>query len=121
MTTATSWRRRGDVMEACNCVTTCPCNFSGDPTQLPCEAILGFRIQEGNHGGTRLDGSTTLHKGEEIIHGAFFGQSSFANYALASERNVVKVRQDIPLEILGPLGCGIQTGAQRPCGTTLGL
>jgi len=56
MTTAESWRMRGDIMEACNCVTTCPCNFGSDPTQLPCEAILGFRIQEGNHGGTRLDG-----------------------------------------------------------------
>jgi len=33
-----------------------PCNFGSDPTQLPCHAILGFRIQEGNYGGTRLDG-----------------------------------------------------------------
>jgi aryl-alcohol dehydrogenase len=64
-----------------------------------------------NFGGARLDGSTTLRKNGEIIHGAFFNQSSFATYALASERNVVKVRPDAPLEILGPLGCGIQTGA----------
>jgi hypothetical protein len=64
-----------------------------------------------NFGGKRLDGSTTLHKETEPIHGVFFGQSSFATYALASERNVVKVRPEAPLEILGPLGCGIQTGA----------
>ncbi len=31
--------------------------------------------------------------------------------ALANERNVVKVSSDVPLERLGPLGCGIQTGA----------
>jgi aryl-alcohol dehydrogenase len=38
-------------------------------------------------------------------------QSSFGTLALASEKNVVKVPKDAPLEILGPLGCGIQTGA----------
>lgn len=64
-----------------------------------------------NFGGTRPDGSTTMRKGREIIHGSFFGQSSFATYALANERNVVKVREDVPLELLGPLGCGIQTGS----------
>jgi aryl-alcohol dehydrogenase len=37
----------------------------------------------------------------------YFGQSSFAHFALAGERNTVQVRNDVPLEILGPLGCGI--------------
>lgn len=64
-----------------------------------------------NFGGSRLDGSTPLRQHDEVIHGAFFNQSSFATYALASERNVVNVRADAPLEILGPLGCGLQTGA----------
>ncbi len=41
----------------------------------------------------------------------YFGQSSFAHLALAGERNTVKVRNDVPLKTLGPLGCGIQTGA----------
>ena len=41
----------------------------------------------------------------------YFGQSSFAQLALASERNAVKVRRDVPLKVLGPLGCSIQTGA----------
>ncbi len=56
MTTATSWRMRGEVMEACSCATTCPCNFGSDPTQIPCEVIIGWRIQEGQYGDTRLDG-----------------------------------------------------------------
>src|SRR5205807_238364 len=30
---------------------------------------------------------------------------------LPAERNVVKVPRDVPLELLGPLGCGLQTGA----------
>ena len=55
MSTASSWRMRGSVMEACSCEVTCPCNFGGDPTELPCNAILGLSIQEGNYGSTRLD------------------------------------------------------------------
>jgi aryl-alcohol dehydrogenase len=64
-----------------------------------------------NFHGARPDGTGTLRKGDQEIHGSFFCQSSFADYALANERSVVKVRDDIPLEILGPMGCGIMTGA----------
>ncbi len=65
-----------------------------------------------NFGGGRLDGSaaTTDAQGA-TVHDHFFGQSSFAEYALASERNVVRLPKDVPLELMGPLGCGIQTGA----------
>jgi aryl-alcohol dehydrogenase len=64
-----------------------------------------------NFHGARPDGTITLHKGDQPIHGSFFCQSSFADFALANERNVVKVREDVPLEILGPMGCGVMTGA----------
>ena len=64
-----------------------------------------------NFHGARPDGTSTLHKGDQVIHGSFFCQSSFADFALANERNVVKVRDDVPLEILGPMGCGVMTGA----------
>jgi len=60
MATQTSWRMRGDVMEACSCATTCPCNFGSDPTPLPCEVVIGWRIQEGNYGNTRLDGLSVV-------------------------------------------------------------
>ena len=63
-------------------------------------------------GGTREDGSTAMRDSRSApVHDHFFGQSSFGTYALANERTVVKVPKDIPLERLGPLGCGIQTGA----------
>lgn len=65
----------------------------------------------GTFGGVRADGTTTLSQNGEKIHGNFFGQSSLATYALTYENNVVKVRKDAPLEMLGPLGCGVQTGA----------
>jgi aryl-alcohol dehydrogenase len=61
--------------------------------------------------GFRPDGSTTLRRDDEVVHGSFFSQSSFATYALAHERNVVRVSTRAPLERLGPLGCGVQTGA----------
>jgi aryl-alcohol dehydrogenase len=64
-----------------------------------------------NFHGARPDDTTTLRKGDQVIHGSFFYQSSFADFSLANERNVVKVREDVPLEILGPLGCGVMTGA----------
>jgi aryl-alcohol dehydrogenase len=63
-------------------------------------------------GGARLDKSTATRDGKgNKVHDHFFGQSSFGTVALANERNVVKVPKDAPLERLGPLGCGIQTGA----------
>jgi aryl-alcohol dehydrogenase len=45
------------------------------------------------------------------VKGHFFGQSSFATHCLATTRNIVKVEKSLPLEVLAPLGCGIQTGA----------
>lgn len=64
-----------------------------------------------NFGGSRADGTSPLSKGGEMIHGSFFGQSSFAGFAICKARNAVKVRPDAPLKLLGPLGCGVQTGA----------
>jgi len=64
-----------------------------------------------NFGGRRADGSTTMKKDGKTVHGSFFGQSTHASHALVNERCVVKVPTDIPLELLSPLGCGVQTGA----------
>lgn len=61
--------------------------------------------------GVRPDGSSGLSQDGQVIHANIFGQSSFATYALCHERNAVKVSQEAPLEILGPLGCGVMTGA----------
>ncbi|BES69079.1 NAD(P)-dependent alcohol dehydrogenase [Marinobacter nanhaiticus D15-8W] len=61
-----------------------------------------------NFSCARLDGSNALSDG---VNGHFFGQSSFATYALASTRNAIRVDRDLPLDVLAPLGCGLQTGA----------
>jgi aryl-alcohol dehydrogenase len=65
-----------------------------------------------NFGGSRADGSTSIKsRTGEALHDHFFGQSTFGTLAIAHQRNCVKVRDDVPLELIGPLGCGIQTGA----------
>lgn len=70
-----------------------------------CEHILSA-----NFGGEMSDHTHRLHKQDEDISN-FFGQSSFATYAVANVRNVVKVDNDVDLQLLAPLGCGVQTGA----------
>lgn len=69
-----------------------------------------LRFNELNFGGRMEDGTYRLHHGETPL-GTFFGQSSFGTHLVAHERNVVKVDKDVDLALLGPLGCGIQTGA----------
>lgn len=64
-----------------------------------------------NFTALRPDGSSALSRGAEAVAAHFFSQSSFATHSVAHESNVVKVRADAPLELLGPLGCGVQTGA----------
>jgi aryl-alcohol dehydrogenase len=64
-----------------------------------------------NMTGRRPDGTTALRSGKGEVAGHFFSQSSLATYSVAHQDSVVKVRDDAPLEILGPLGCGVQTGA----------
>ena len=66
-------------------------------------------LWELNFGFQRMDGSNALQRSG--VRGHFFGQSSFATNSLVTERNLVKVSKDLPLEVLAPLGCGMQTGA----------
>lgn len=76
----------------------------GKPTY--CENFPGL-----NFGGSRLDGSHSHHDHNHDVFDNFFSQSSFATYAIANKRNAIRVSEKAPLELLGPLGCGIQTGA----------
>ncbi|HVX67796.1 MAG TPA: NAD(P)-dependent alcohol dehydrogenase [Bryobacteraceae bacterium] len=67
------------------------------------------RFWDLNFGFARFDGSNALNASG--VSGHFFGQSSFATHALATARNMVKVSKKLPLHLLAPLGCGLQTGA----------
>ncbi|MBN8751798.1 MULTISPECIES: NAD(P)-dependent alcohol dehydrogenase [Variovorax] len=61
--------------------------------------------------GQREDGTTALSQSGVPVRNNFFGQSSFASHSVCREFNAVKVETKTPLAMLGPLGCGIQTGA----------
>jgi aryl-alcohol dehydrogenase len=95
--------RRGDhvVLSYQSCGRCGQCR-RGHPTD--CE-----RFYEANFGFARLDGSNALYRSG--VRGHFFGQSSFATHALTTERNLVTVSKRLNLELLSPLGCGLQTGA----------
>lgn len=80
----------------------CPSCRANRPTYCDFAMPLCF-------GGQRLDGSTSLDGG--AVHSHFFGQSSFASHCLVPQRTAVKMDKDLPLEKLGPLGCGVVTGA----------
>ncbi len=95
--------QRGDhaVLSYQSCGQCPPCR-NGYPTECQHYYELNFGFQ-------RLDGSNALQRSG--VRGHFFGQSSFATHVLATERNLVKVSAELPLEVLAPLGCGLQTGA----------
>ncbi|KAJ0423364.1 chaperonin 10-like protein [Aspergillus carlsbadensis] len=50
----------------------------------------------------------------DTLRGGFFGQSSFANLAIAKESSVVNVsphiQNEYELKLFAPMGCGFQTG-----------
>ena len=70
-----------------------------------CEQFFALNV-----GGAMGDNTHRMHHNDRPIS-HFFGQSSFAQYSIVAENNLVKVEKDIDVSLLGPLGCGIQTGA----------
>jgi aryl-alcohol dehydrogenase len=79
--------------------------ISGRPAH--CETFIQRNLR-----GIGLDQRTIITD----AHGAsvaarWFGQSSFATHAIVAARNVITVDEQLPIELLGPLGCSVQTGA----------
>ncbi|KIW99739.1 uncharacterized protein Z518_11152 [Rhinocladiella mackenziei CBS 650.93] len=82
------------------------CHTCQQRRPFACEQMLSR-----NFGCARPDGSCPMLWLGKETHGCFFGQSSFANPALVQEASCIPVDKSLPLELLAPLGCGIQTGA----------
>jgi alcohol dehydrogenase len=77
--------------------------------------------------GTLLSGAHRIHRDGARIHHQV-GVSSFAEYATASRRSLIKVDSDIPLEYAALFGCAVLTGvgavvncAQVRAGATVGI
>lgn len=89
-----------------------------------------FKHFQSNFMGKRLADGSTTHKfsdGSELP-ACYFRQSAFATYAICTDRNVIKLPDDIDFKIAAPLGCGIQTGAgavlntfQCPAGSKIAI
>lgn len=71
----------------------------------------GDALVSGRRFKGELKGTSAYSRNGKEIHGHFFGQSSFATHSVVSADAVVKVPGDVPLELLGPLACGLATGA----------
>lgn len=69
-------------------------------------------FDERNYGRTRTDGEAFVTDADgAAIGGRFFGQSSFATYALVTARNAVPVPAATPTAALSGMGCGFLTWA----------
>jgi aryl-alcohol dehydrogenase len=84
---------------------TCAACSEGHPAY--CRAFWGRNMV----GRSRSGESRALDMSGTPVGAHWFGQSSFATHALVASHNVVPVPDDVPLEFLGPLGCGVLTGA----------
>jgi aryl-alcohol dehydrogenase len=71
----------------------------------------GDALVSGRRFKGELRGETAYSRNGMPINGHFFGQSSFATYSIASADALVKVPEGMPLELFGPLACGLATGA----------
>lgn len=70
---------------------------------------------ERNLTGCRVDGTSPIHNHDhetsaDPVNGRFCGQSSFATHSVTSTRSAIAINKAYPLELMGPLGCGLTTG-----------
>ena len=108
------------VLTFASCGSCSQC-LSGHPVYCDVSAAM-------NLSGTRADGSTAWSRDGQPVHGHFVGQSSFGTHVVVHHSAVVPVDASLPLELLAPLGCGVQTGAgtvfnalRPPYGSTLAV
>jgi len=62
--------------------------------------------------GTTVEESSSMIKMDEKKVATLFGQSSLSTYCVVKAKSLIKVPYDeLDISILGPLACGVQTGA----------
>ena len=55
-----SWHLTATVAESCSCTVSCPCNFGGEPSRMPCEGNRMIAIEAGHYEGVDLAGVQLL-------------------------------------------------------------
>jgi aryl-alcohol dehydrogenase len=88
------------ILSLMSCGTCRRCIRDG----IYCERSMELNILAGGIGGV------VTYAGSDVRR-HFFGQSSFATYAIASVRNAVPVLDGLSPAETAPLGCGVMTGA----------
>lgn len=51
-----NWHFTATVAESCSCVVSCPCNFGGEPSHMPCEGNRIISIESGHYEDVDLAG-----------------------------------------------------------------
>lgn len=125
----TTWRIRGENLSACNCDWGCPCQFNAKPTHGDCEALVGFRIHEGNFGDVDLSGVLfsaaakwpgALHEGngtiQLVIDDKTSAEQRSAILAMASGKNggsFFEIMAAVCSNVLEPIYAPIMFEADR--------
>jgi hypothetical protein len=58
------WEIKAREFANCNCAYGCPCQFNALPTHGYCQAVVGYEIDEGHFGDTRLEGLCAVYVGK---------------------------------------------------------
>ncbi|PWY75757.1 alcohol dehydrogenase [Aspergillus eucalypticola CBS 122712] len=108
--------RVGDpVLLSFSACQTCQCCRRGHPAHCHNFDPINFESTQANRVFWDADADLSTVSTEPNIFGQFFGQSSFASWTLVQEESVVNVSGLVEgregLQLLAPLGCGVQTGA----------
>jgi hypothetical protein len=57
---APNWSLTATVAESCSCTVSCPCNFGGEPSRMPCEGNRIISIEQGHYQDVDLAGVQVL-------------------------------------------------------------
>src|SRR5262249_30635626 len=93
-----NWTIKASAFANCNCAYGCPCQFNALPTHGNCETIICFDIEEGYHGGTRLDGlrAVAVFAWPRAIH-----EGNGEAQLIVDERATPKQREALPRILTG--------------------
>ncbi|PYI02685.1 GroES-like protein, partial [Aspergillus sclerotiicarbonarius CBS 121057] len=94
---------------------TCECCRRGHPAHCHTFDPINFESTSENYVFREEKEEGSAQSTDPDIFGQFFGQSRFASWTIVQEEAVVNVSGLVEgreeLQLLAPLGCGIQTGA----------
>jgi hypothetical protein len=90
-----AWKLSATVAESCSCTVSCPCNFGGEPSRMPCEGNRIISIDSGSYDGIDLAGVQVL---------VTFNMRNWSKIYLsdkASDRQMKAVEALLPLAFAG--------------------